>query len=774
MKYCPFRCATLKYWLAYLVALLVPIFGASQSFSGWEENYQLLGQDSLLDLRKIAYEKHIIGQQPADLANWGKTVAVDLVKFGGDYQHAAEINQEAIKYAQQAGDKGLEAKCWNNQGIFLMWLRKYEAAYQAYENCLMRENQDQPSPKTLHNMGNLKILSGKLQQAIPLFQHAARLNKDQPGSLVKNHLGIGTAYAKLRKWDSAKVYLLKTYRLAEQLSIANSYADLNLQLGYVYNESYHADSAYYFFSNCMKIAQSTQNHEDLALAHHGFGNWHLNQREYAEAITQLEKAVEVMDGNLYDFTSMVYGALAMTHKRMGHISISRDYYEKGIEMAQALEKKGELVDFRLSLANLERELKNYSAAEGLLKANLSDSLVIADVYSFTKNKIELGIVLYNSGNSIEAERLMLEAIGPAEQIGEWEDLASAHTTVAAISMDKDDSKAVWENMQLAQRWRDSVQAGLYSEGLARVRTQFETDLKEQEISQLNQNQELLEDNLAKTKRERNLLVLLAIILLVFVAVVGYLLNRIRQQQKRITDQRDRLEQLNHSKDRLFALIAHDLAGPISGFNDLNRLFQHNIRQEKWDRLTELSGHVAHQSKQLRFLLDNLLQWALQQMNAYRAETLEFNLIATSQEQLEVFHTQAEQKGIKVNLVPNEENVPLLGDQKGFRIALGNLLANAIKFSEGGEIILQIQKMDGGVEVLVKDNGTGMSPEKIEELQSDSLPHPVSGSRGERGTGLGLQFVKTYVDQSKGEFIIHSTLGKGSQIGFFLPDNAHKS
>jgi signal transduction histidine kinase len=133
-----------------------------------------------------------------------------------------------------------------------------------------------------------------------------------------------------------------------------------------------------------------------------------------------------------------------------------------------------------------------------------------------------------------------------------------------------------------------------------------------------------------------------------------------------------------------------------------------------------------------------------------------------------FAAQAEKKGLtfetKVDKVPPE----LIGDPVRFGQILGNLLANAIKFTEHGQIDLRITcaDIDAGtvqLEAIVSDSGVGMSTEVIERLFSPFFQADQSATRRHGGTGLGLSLCKRLVDLMGGRITVASSPGQGSQF-----------
>ncbi len=251
------------------------------------------------------------------------------------------------------------------------------------------------------------------------------------------------------------------------------------------------------------------------------------------------------------------------------------------------------------------------------------------------------------------------------------------------------------------------------------------------------------------------------------SVIGlflFLLNRSRLQ---VQSQAKELRSLNQTKDDLFGIIAHDLKGPISGFQVLGRVFSHYLPEDSPHRLKQITQQLERQSTHLNQLLDNLLQWALQQLGRYRAEVKPFSLANLAREIIDLNSPAALAKGNKLRLdIP--EDLTLNSDPRGWNIVLNNLIGNAIKFTENGEIEVRVEgNKAGGTWLIIQDSGVGMEPAQLARLHDTAL-FSTNGTLGEKGTGLGLQIVRQLLEEWGQELHIKSEVGQGTTLSISLP------
>ena len=227
-----------------------------------------------------------------------------------------------------------------------------------------------------------------------------------------------------------------------------------------------------------------------------------------------------------------------------------------------------------------------------------------------------------------------------------------------------------------------------------------------------------------------------------------------------------LETINETKDRLFAIIGHDLRSPINSLKGLFDLVEdHSISQ---DEFIKFSSKLKHGVEHVHFALNNLLQWAHAQMQGIKTNPKRLLLKDLTQEVIDLLYDFAMNKQIGLT----NRIDPLIFvwcDSDQIKLVLRNLISNALKFTEKGGSVLISAKQDNGVcEVLIQDNGIGMKPDKLRELFSSDSIKSGYGTEGEKGTGLGLILCKEFVEKNGGTLWGESVENQGTSFYFTLP------
>ena len=271
---------------------------------------------------------------------------------------------------------------------------------------------------------------------------------------------------------------------------------------------------------------------------------------------------------------------------------------------------------------------------------------------------------------------------------------------------------------------------------------------------------------ALLQRQNYLILGLAGALLSLFLAISYFFAQVRKIRKQLEVQNLELKELNATKDRFFGIIAHDIRSPILALESVDRQMNHYVNKRDNEKIKKLSSLVGVTAQKLNRLLDNLLNWALLQTNTIPFYPERINLKNLVDEILELFDANIKQK--ELQLSNNISNVEVRGDRNALSTVVRNLLSNAIKFSyEGGRIELYDKTDHDEVSISIKDYGVGLEKEQQDQLFQINKKSKT-GTKGEKGTGLGLILVKELTELNQGTLSIHSEEGNGSKFTFTIP------
>lgn len=229
----------------------------------------------------------------------------------------------------------------------------------------------------------------------------------------------------------------------------------------------------------------------------------------------------------------------------------------------------------------------------------------------------------------------------------------------------------------------------------------------------------------------------------------------------------KLKALNHTKDKLYSIIAHDLRSPFNAILGLSELLLRQIN-ETGETDKEIVEEIYTTSNHLFRLLENLLDWSKNQTGRIQIQWDELNVYGILESVVEVMRPWAQKKAISI-VYPMPMEAITCTDWNMVSTILRNLLSNAIKYTRsGGTITLSIDPGHETIKVSVRDNGIGMTAEVANTIFKQDVNVSMTGTNHEKGAGLGLSICKEFVNKLGGEIWVDSQPGIGSTFSFTIP------
>ena len=231
-----------------------------------------------------------------------------------------------------------------------------------------------------------------------------------------------------------------------------------------------------------------------------------------------------------------------------------------------------------------------------------------------------------------------------------------------------------------------------------------------------------------------------------------------------------LRELNATKDKLFAIIAHDLRSPFNNILALCEILNMAIKRSEIENSEKYLGLINSTAKNTLVLLENLLDWAKSQSGQISFKSEKISIAKVVQEILDLSRSIAKTKGITINVIESVD-IEVISDIKILKTIMRNLISNAIKYSKpGGTISISAIEEDNQVKVTISDTGVGMDDETLKNLFLITANTPLPGTLNEKGSGFGLVLCKEFIEKLGGKIWVESEAGKGSNFIFTLPLN----
>jgi len=230
---------------------------------------------------------------------------------------------------------------------------------------------------------------------------------------------------------------------------------------------------------------------------------------------------------------------------------------------------------------------------------------------------------------------------------------------------------------------------------------------------------------------------------------------------------ERLEMKVEAHHKFFSIIAHDLSGPVGTMAQMLELVIHDEGQAD-DQKKVMLHEVERLSESTYHLLQNLLFWSRNQLEGLNPEIRKFDLNKVILENIKLLRHISVIKDISIIYEPKHE-LYCMADKRMIETVIRNLISNSIKFTGlGGKVIVTCENAENNVLVTISDNGIGMSKVVQNNLFKFNESVTKRGTRGEKGTGLGLFLCKEFIEENNGSLVIRSRKNIGTEVVFSLP------
>jgi len=230
------------------------------------------------------------------------------------------------------------------------------------------------------------------------------------------------------------------------------------------------------------------------------------------------------------------------------------------------------------------------------------------------------------------------------------------------------------------------------------------------------------------------------------------------------------EYSSNIKTKFIASMSHEIRTPMNSVLGFLTLIENGLFESE-NELKDFARNAKMSAESLLDIINNILDLSKIEAGKMELEISDFNLIEEVKKGITIVSPLAREKGLEINLKASPD-IPakLYGDATKYRQVLVNILNNAVKFTDEGEITIEVdiqRKTEATMKILtsITDTGKGISEEKIKTIFKPFTRLDNSTASAKEGTGLGLMISKEFVTIMKGDISIESKLDEGSKFMF---------
>jgi signal transduction histidine kinase len=402
------------------------------------------------------------------------------------------------------------------------------------------------------------------------------------------------------------------------------------------------------------------------------------------------------------------------------------------------------------LEELDSAENNLYLAEAILKKQ-------GDEKGLISTYIDLGNVYYAQYKDQLAISFFKKAYTLSTTISDIELKQNTAFNMAVVEENRNNVTEALRYRKEYESWRDSLNDQNKVWALAEQEKRFAVAQKEKELV-------VLTTKNAQKNAERNMYILSSVLLFALLVVGVYFYRQKVKNAAIVQLQKNKLDELNATKDKLFSIVSHDMRSSVQVLKASNSDLLNSLETGDFSDL----GHQLRQNNAVANsaynLLDNLLHWSLLQTEQGYFYPEPFDLCTIVEQ---VIYNYKPLMAIKT--ISYEQHIErgklVLADCETFKLILRNLVDNSIKFTpKNGTIRIYVRETTTKYcEIVIEDTGVGISQASITELIKENVLLSKKKHEDILGTGLGLQLCKSMIRKNNGLFAIESTEQVGTKM-----------
>lgn len=293
------------------------------------------------------------------------------------------------------------------------------------------------------------------------------------------------------------------------------------------------------------------------------------------------------------------------------------------------------------------------------------------------------------------------------------------------------------------------------------------------ISSLPDNSEIINNPLNIIKEYKSVFIITCIMFLTLLLLVIALIKHIQYKnkfEKEIIKAKDKAEEINRLKSYFISNISHELKTPINvilcaaQLLESKRVDNYNINNEN-----NTIDIIKDNSYRLIRLINNIIDVEKGEVDELTLNLKKDNLVSLIEDIVTSVIPYAKRKELNLIFDTEEEEIIMDMDIEKIERIILNLLSNAIKFSnENGNIYIRIMLNNDDVDIVVEDEGIGISKDDIPYIFDKFIQVDNTFNRKNEGSGIGLAIVKSFIEIHNGKIMVESQVGKGTKFIVKLP------
>jgi len=578
--------------------------------------------------------------------------------------------------------------------------------------------------------------------------------------------------------DSAHKIEADALIIAEKLNYSLGKGRSFLNLGSIYwSQSYYPISLFYLKSALTYLPKNKPLY--LSDAHRALGRTYADLKNYNQALANLDSAMHFA-GKDIGRQAEVYSERAYVYNLLQDYPKALSYVQHSLKLNRLAGAEGHIAVLYGRLASIYLHQRDYKASLAYndtattMAVNIHNRRLLAYTY------VDYALTYNGLGKFDKAISYANKGIALSQNIGVMDAETQAFDALVNTYQLQHEYLKALEAQKRFGIIKDSLTNIAKLKTVSLVQNYYDLNTKMTGMTLMQVNAKV---NEAKIRSQHIMIRVMAFSLIVLAIILSgtyyfykqkkLLSNKLQLQHKELLDQKKLIEEqsanlqkVNDLKDKLFAVIGHDLRSPVANLSNIIEMFDEGYLTAA--EVHDLMKNINPIIKGAELTLSNLIEWAGSQIKGQNINLCNVDVFLMGVEMEQTFIHALKVKDIEFinKAYPGQA---AFADENHLKVILRNLISNAIKFTTNkGNITLSTVIENNELIVNVIDSGKGMSAEEMDKLFFLSSHFSNSGTSGEKGTGIGLLLCKELVELNGGKLRVRSKLGKGSTFYFNLP------
>lgn len=612
----------------------------------------------------------------------------------------------------------------------------------------------------------------------------------------------------IKEIDTARAnsYALQAFTISNKLNYCKGKANALITLGILKKNRSKLAEARIYYLNGLTLAKSCQESKSVAFAYHSLGNLSFLKSDFTKAFQYYTASVKIYEqvGDRLR-AAKTYSNMGSLMEHIGKLKIAEEYYLRSLDLYKGFENSLLIAEIENNLANIylqkEYDLKAlyhyFNALEVFRKKSNATDI------SSTLNNIGLVYLKRNQGNKalpflnesylidLQTKNIKSQLLVIANLIAAYNDVKKYDSALYYLQIGLNINQKNIEKLELANVYQSAADvykklnnkhkqdsfATLYAQAkkvlystenngqVNLAASEIENEKKEQKIKIIEKENEI---NILKIReqasalKQRNILLLAAVIILVFLTLIISLLIYLFQINKKSKI----YEISNSSKSHILFQLNHEIRTPLNGVVGMSQLA---IESKTFVELKEYLSFIKLGGEELVFILNNLITYLQLDRNEAKPVLAPFDLVNGLEELFSIYNLQCKNKGLLFNQmvmpgIPRMVNA----DKQKVLIMVQNLLSNAVKHTPKGIVKIEVllistqkvgEKKLSTIQFSILDEGPGLTEKEIKNIFKGNQKR----ANEETGFGIGLKNVKDLAELMDGKLEVMAEKGIGSNF-----------